>query len=183
PAAEGLIDRIYEAAVAPDLWPSVLGDLARYAEGFGGLLFTINNGTMRWIGSPALQDVMPDYIAEDWPARCTRPQRLFAAQHPGFLGDLDVYTREEMDREPVFTEFLRPRGLGWGTATAIPVPSGDAIVVDIERTFDRGPYQRETMDRLDRLRPHLARAALVSARLGLERARSAAESLGLIGLP
>jgi DNA-binding CsgD family transcriptional regulator len=33
------------------------------------------------------------------------------------------------------------------------------------------------------LRPHLARAALISGRLGLERARAAVETLGFIGLP
>jgi DNA-binding CsgD family transcriptional regulator len=36
---------------------------------------------------------------------------------------------------------------------------------------------------LDALRPHLARSALLSARLQLERARAAAETLALIGLP
>jgi DNA-binding CsgD family transcriptional regulator len=42
---------------------------------------------------------------------------------------------------------------------------------------------RAVAEQLDPLRPHLARAALLSARLGLDRARAAATSLGLLGLP
>jgi hypothetical protein len=109
--------------------------------------------------------------------------RLLSARHAGFLGDLDVYTREEMDREPVFTEFLRPRGMGWGAATAIQVPSGETLVFDIERRFVVGPVAFETTRRLDGLRPHLARAGLLSARLAFERAKAAALALDLLGLP
>jgi len=39
------------------------------------------------------------------------------------------------------------------------------------------------VDRLDAMRPHLARSALFSARLQLQQARAAAETLALIGLP
>jgi hypothetical protein len=87
-----------------------------------------------------------------------------------------------MDREPVFTESLRPRGLGWGVATAIQVPSGDMLVFDVERAFEAGPVEPETVRRLDALRPHLARAALVTARLRHERVHAATEALDLIGL-
>lgn len=88
-----------------------------------------------------------------------------------------------MDREPVFTEFHRPRGLGWGAATAISVPSGDMLIVDVERRFEAGPVEPETVQALDLLRPHLARAGLLSARLAFERVRATALALDLIGLP
>ena len=34
-----LIDRIYECAFAPELWPGVLDDLGRICEARGGVLF------------------------------------------------------------------------------------------------------------------------------------------------
>ena len=43
--------------------------------------------------------------------------------------------------------------------------------------------QREAVDFLDRLRPHLARAALLSARLHLERVRSAIDALEQMAIP
>src|SRR3990167_7099953 len=42
--AEGIIDRIYEAAVIPERWQSVLGELSQLANSDGGLLFTSNGG-------------------------------------------------------------------------------------------------------------------------------------------
>lgn len=41
---------------------------------------------------------------------------------------------------------------------------------------------RSTADELDQLRPHLARAALLSARLGLDRAKTNLATLEMIGL-
>jgi DNA-binding CsgD family transcriptional regulator len=180
--SETLIDHIYEAAALPEQWPTVLDQLSSFADCDGGLLFAVRGGLQRWVGSGTANEVMQEYIADDWPSRTDRAARLFAARHAGFLNDLDVYSRQEIDREPVF-EFLRSRGLGWGVATAIPAPSGDMIAVDLERRFSRGPVERNIIRRLDRLRPHLARAALLSARLSLERVRATAAVLDLVGLP
>jgi len=179
---EQLIDRIYEAAALPDLWPSVLDGVNEVGNGFATFLFTATREDVRWTYS-ANGGYCEDYMAEGWPERTDRPFRLLKAQHAGFLGDLDVYTREELDREPVFTEFHRPRGLGWGAATAIEVPSGNTLIVNVERRWESGPVDRDTIARLDILRPHLARAALISARLSLERARIASMTLELLGLP
>jgi DNA-binding CsgD family transcriptional regulator len=178
-----LIDRIYEAAVLPELWPAVLDDLSVVGKGAWAVLFSLTPDHWHWVATEEGTRVATLYIAEGWPQRCDRMDRLLSRRHAGFLGDLDVYTREEMDREPVFTEFHRPRGLGWGTATAIPVPTGEMLVFDIERRFETGPVELQTVARLDSLRPHLARAGLLSARLAFERAKAAAMALDLIGLP
>jgi DNA-binding CsgD family transcriptional regulator len=146
-------------------------------------MFTLGKGDWRWLASEHGVRISEDYIAQGWPQRTDRMDRLLRAHHAGFLGDLDVYTREEMDREPVFTEFHRPRGLGWGAACAIRVPTGDMLIFDVERRFEAGPVEPETVQRLDALRPHLARAGLVSVRLAFERARAAAMALEHVGLP
>src|SRR5262245_24470670 len=179
---EKLVDRIYEAAVLPELWPSVLEDLNEIGEGYATFLFSFTDRLEKWISS-ARGGYAADYFAENWPTKTDRALRLFNARHAGFLGDLDVYTPEEMDREPVFTEFLRPRGIGWGAATAIEIPNGDSLVFDVERRIETGPVKRKTIGILDTFRPHLARAGLLSTRLAFERARAATVALELIGLP
>ena len=166
----------------PDLWPAVLDGLNEVGDGYATLLFSATAEWVKWAGSERAGFVH-DYIAEGWPGRTGRAFRLVAARHAGFLGDLDVYTREEMDREPVFTEFLRPRGLGWGAATAVQVPNGDTLVFDVERRIETGPVDQATVARLDGLRPHLARAGLLSARLAFERAHAAVIALDIVGLP
>ncbi|WP_341874510.1 HNH endonuclease signature motif containing protein [Methylobacterium nodulans] len=99
------------------------------------------------------------------------------------MTDLDVYTPAEIEVEPVFRDFLRPRGLGWGVASAVTVPSGDRLIFNVERAFARGPVTRDVVARLDALRPHLARAATMSARLRLQTVRAAAQALDVVGVP
>ena len=119
----------------------------------------------------------------DWLSNCTRGGKLFSRRHPGFLTDDDVYTTEELERDPNYTEFLRPRGLGFSAATAIALPTGDTGIICLERTHNRGPVEPSIIRQLDELRPHLARAAFLATRLQLERARVAGETFALIGLP
>ncbi|TJV27564.1 MAG: helix-turn-helix transcriptional regulator, partial [Mesorhizobium sp.] len=52
-----------------------------------------------------------------------------------------------------------------------------------QRWMKDGTYDRASVDRLDQLRPHFARAGMVSARLGLEQARATVSALETIGLP
>jgi DNA-binding CsgD family transcriptional regulator len=68
-------------------------------------------------------------------------------------------------------------------ATAIPIPTGENVIFVLSRRMERGPFERASADRLDQLRPHLARSVLISARLQLERARVAGEALAALGVP
>ncbi|AWI87873.1 helix-turn-helix transcriptional regulator [Methylorubrum aminovorans] len=180
---EDLVDRVYEAAAVPELWSSTLAELGRFGEGSGALLFTSQGQDFRYVASPELEGYMAEFMAGGWVAHNDRPARLFAKQHAGFLTDLDVYTHEELDANRLFTDFLRPRGFGWGAATAITVPSGERIVLDVERAYRDGPVPADVVKRLDAMRPHLARAATLSARLRLQAVQVAADVLEMIGLP
>jgi DNA-binding CsgD family transcriptional regulator len=57
------------------------------------------------------------------------------------------------------------------------------LVFSFERAATAGPLDRRGVAVLDRLRPHLARSALISIRLGLERARVMTHTLNDLGLP
>jgi DNA-binding CsgD family transcriptional regulator len=108
---------------------------------------------------------------------------LFALRIPGFLIDVEFFTPEELDREPIYRNVWRPLGVGWGMATAIPIPTGENVTFILSRRMELGPFERASADRLDELRPHLARSVMISARLQLERARVAGEALAAIGVP
>jgi DNA-binding CsgD family transcriptional regulator len=179
-ATEDLIDRVYEAAVVPELWDKVLDDVASRVGSVGGLLFTANSQRTAWVGSSFAGPLYADFIKDGFAN--PRPQRAIARNHAGFIGDHELFTWDEMDRDPAYA-YLRRKGGGWCAGTVIQVPSGDFVVFSWERRFKDGPFSAETIAALDPLRAHLARAALLSGRLGLERARAAAEALGLIGLP
>lgn len=182
-AINALTDRIYEAAAVPELWQAALVDFARLAQAKDAVLIASRGTSLnRWIVSSPEFDELVLAHSKRFPTN-ERTRRLLAAQHAGFIRDCDVFRPGETDAEPVFAEFLIPRGYGSGIATVIRAPSGDNIIVHADREQRLGPYSRNIVERLDRLRPHLARAALLSARLEMERATATAKAIELIGLP
>jgi DNA-binding CsgD family transcriptional regulator len=180
----GLIDDIYEAAVVPERWDRVLDSMAAISDGEGTMLFAHTPGSVQWIASAAIRDMTARWVGSEWAGpRNGRGARLIPIREPRFLTDLDAFTLEEIEREPFYAEFLRPLGLGWCVGTAIHAPSGDALVFSVEKRHSKGPVERGAVAMLDGLRPHLARAALLAARVGLERARATVDTLDTMGYP
>jgi DNA-binding CsgD family transcriptional regulator len=178
-----IIDEIYEAGVIPEQWPRLLGRLSSMVDGDGGLLFTASAERSSWTVSAEIEPLMDEFFRDGWAAINPRPQRLGAANYAGFVRDHEQFTPEELDNDPVYRDFYRKRGLGWATGTLLNVPSGDSIVFSFERAFAKGPIETKTVEFFDGLRPHLARASLLSSRLGLERAQAMAAALDIVGLP
>src|SRR5262249_16088797 len=67
--------------------------------------------------------------------------------------------------------------------TVVPIPTGENVIFVLTRWIERGRFERPFVEKLDELRPHLARSAVMSARLQLEQARAASETLAALGLP
>jgi DNA-binding CsgD family transcriptional regulator len=179
-----LVDRIYASSFAPELWPEVMDELSSLAEARGGVLFAANPKGLNWKSSESVAEHMDAYATQGWIQRGqTRRARQLELNHAGFVIEADIFSLEELERDPTFSEFLRPRGLGWTVSTAMPLPTGDDLFICINRDYRRGPVERAVVEQLDELRPHLARGAFMAARMQLERARVASETLALIGLP
>jgi DNA-binding CsgD family transcriptional regulator len=178
-----LVDRIYESCLVPELWPGVLDELGRITEAPGGSLFITKAEVQYWTASPEIRERAGRMVNEGWFWRGQIIARAFAMRHAGFLTDLDILTPDELDREPVYRDFWRPQGVGWAVGTAIPIPTGENVIFVMTRRTERGPVERAVVQKLDELRPHLARSAFLSARLQLERARIASETLAALGLP
>jgi len=177
-----LIDRIYECSVVPELWPEVLDELALLTDSRGGLLFSAHKA-LSWTASETVRDVFDEYVRDGWFTRCSRRICLMNESQPSFFVEQDFWTEEQLGADPIYRDFFRPHGLGWSAGTGLRIPTGDNIVFSIERAFERGPIESEHIERLNAVRPHLARSALVSSRLGLKRAQGAAEALTALGLP
>ena len=174
------VDRLYEAAVLPEFWRPVLQQFALVAESTEAIVIATDGIRSRWVSSSDhYSDMAQKHYA--YPGALERTRRLMQRRHPGFLTETDVYDIEELKREPLYTDFMIPNGYGRGIATAIEVPGGETIVFHAEGPFDPVPLRRDLLLRLDGLRPHLARSALVAAQLGFERARTAVETLAGLG--
>lgn len=180
---ETLIDRIYESALVPEKWAEVLEALNRIGGGQGATLFTSGNGPLRWLATPGLHDLVQHLVQTDALRGNQRQVRAAELDHAGFVGDQHLFTPEERLSSPFHRTALLPNGLGWCIGTLIRPPSGDMLVLSVERRERDGPATPEMFTQLDALRPHLARAALVSSRLRLEQARASVAALGMMGLP
>jgi DNA-binding CsgD family transcriptional regulator len=182
-----LTDRIYECAFAPELWPDVLDEFAKIADAFGGLLIAVNGETISPTvpASKTLVAMTQQYIAgyEHLYGQGPASRRLLTSLHLGFIRDSDVMTDEEIENDPLYRELLWPAGMGNAAGTTISAGTGDMLMCILVRERVKGPVTPAQVQQLDALRPHLARSVLMSARLHLERARVATETLNLLGLP
>ena len=179
---DDLIDRIYESAFSPEQWPGVLEDLTRLADGAGGSLYLKGSDLTLFTASPSARERAEQAIKGGFALRGEAVHRLLTWPHAGFLTENDVMSEDEITREPL-RQFLERFGLGCVIVTSFRLPTDEALLLVFTRSLERGTADRGIVDRLDALRPHLGRAALMAARLQLERARIATETLAALGLP
>ncbi|MFY9291245.1 MAG: helix-turn-helix transcriptional regulator [Methylorubrum rhodinum] len=180
---EDLIDRAYEAAFFPELWPAILDEIGARSGSASGALQIIKAGhPPLWAATDAIRATLSDFIASGLWRTCERPAAVAVHDHAGFVHTLDLLTPVQIARDPVIPR-LEQIGLGAQLATLIAMPSGEAVGLTFERRLDKGRHPPEAVTVLDGLRPHLARSALIAARLGLERARAAVATLEALGLP
>jgi DNA-binding CsgD family transcriptional regulator len=179
-----LVDRIYECAFVPELWPEILAELVHLGGALSGWLCISNGNVIRWSASSqeARNDLRP-LMESGWIPRSERFNRLLRAKQTGFIPDSILYTPEEMRDDPAYRDMLYPRGMGWASATAIALPTGDDMVIALERAYDQGSAPPAVLETLNEVHSHLARASFVAARMQLERARAASQALALLGIP
>lgn len=174
---------LYEAAAVPEVWPAAISRLSQIAGCFGGLLFTHSQHGTNWVSCDPVRPIVQRFIDEGWMQRNTRMEGLLAHCGTGFVGDHDVFSGEELEKMPVYRDFLIPNGFGWGAATHVRSASGDNIILSLERRYDRGPVSQREIEVLDNIRPHLARAAVLASKLQMQRAQASLDSFELAGSP
>jgi DNA-binding CsgD family transcriptional regulator len=178
---EAFLDSIYEAGAIPGKWEAVLHTLSASAGARAGMMLAETADGLHGYESGGLGEHRRAYIEEGWDKDTSRIDWLKAAPHPGFRTDLDFATTEQLGAIPVYRDFLTPRGIDAGAATLIPGLQGDRLLFSLEAFADHDAA-RAAVPRLDRLRPHLARAAMLSARLRLIQAEAAVEAFGIAGI-
>lgn len=183
PDIDDFIASIYEAGALPELWTSTLESIARLVSAGGANLIRTSASGLTITSTPGIAEVTRDFAEEGWNEQNTRVGRLLErANHPGFLTDVDLHSQEELRILPMYREFLTPRRADAGAATFIPGSSGDGIIIAFEAFTDHDAAQ-SARPLLDRLRPHIARAAVLSSRIETSRIASIIEALDVISIP
>ena len=157
-----IIDQIYESSLISELWPSVLAKLSGIAAARTGFLFVSNQDEHSWTSSTdGIAAIIDPLVKSGSVAQSDRFRRLLTTQHSGFIVDTDIYTKDELTKDPFYRDLLYPRGLGWAAAMAVSLPTGDRFTISLEKEYRLGPVERSAIRALDALRPHLARSALL----------------------
>jgi DNA-binding CsgD family transcriptional regulator len=176
-----IIDRIYECAFVPENWPRVLGAASKISDFAGAGMFVTTPEVVAWTASRNAQEFTSNFVRDGLYWRGEMSKRIHASNHPGFLRDIDLLTDEELTTEPI-RDSWRLTGVRYGAGTAFALPQKEALAIVMGRQVDMGTAHAAAIAKLDALRPHLGRAALMAARLRLERAKTVGETLAAIGL-
>ena len=181
-----LIDCIYEAAFTPELWETVLNRLAAVSASASGsfLVFHSPDRPPLYRTTELTAAALATFTGSDaW--RASRRSKAMFNPHNAFLTGLRFfygsdYVKVEGDSVDAA---LAPLGLGAQLTTLIPLPTGEVATLTFERLIRDGRHRPEQIAVLDDYWPHLARAGMLAARLGLERAQATATALQALGLP
>jgi DNA-binding CsgD family transcriptional regulator len=190
---DDLTDKIYEAAFVPDLWAGALEAAGNLSGSATGAIFLFSDGSPvrgRLSDDPprkrnsleTVRFLFDEFVAGDSWKFSDPIQRMCAMRPASFVHVDDFLTHEEIEQDPVRIQ-LRAAGIGAHICSAVAMPSGELVTFVFQRWTRDGAYDQASGDRLDQLRPHFARAGLVSARLGMEQARATVSALEAIGLP
>ncbi|KQT69597.1 hypothetical protein ASG54_05695 [Aureimonas sp. Leaf460] len=181
---EMLRDRIYEAAIIPELWPESCDLISAEVGAFSTALMSISsNGSFRAVCSPVIAEPLAEFLRTDLPSQNVRMERHMATGEAVFMRDVDLMTIDELEVDPIYTAFLRPRGLGWTSGAFFQEPAGSTLMFDLLRRHDLGPFTPSDIDRLNRLKSDLARASFMTTRLAFQEAKTVTQTLASLGLP
>jgi DNA-binding CsgD family transcriptional regulator len=175
---------IYEASVIPEQWPAVLQSLGDISEARGAVLLSVTDYRSLWTASEGMREDMREFIEGGWADRNTRMAAgLGRGLHlvPRFVTERDYYDPGELERDTLYRDFFYPKDLGNSAGMVAVLPHGDMICINVEKPRSKGPISSVSLAVLDSLRPHLARAAMMTARVGLERLDSAIQTLTQLG--
>lgn len=185
-AAEHVVQRFFEAAALPELWPQALHELAQ-ACGAEGAAAHSSDGltTFATVGSQGLAELHGNFV-QHWraPELNSHRARGIALLRRGWRGALteqDCFTPEELARDPFQQEFFVRSGYGSFAGIILAQSPGLTLSVSIIRRLEQGQYGRDEIAFVNRLSRHLRNAGAVAMRLGIEATRRLSEALDPAG--
>jgi DNA-binding CsgD family transcriptional regulator len=181
-AVEHVVQRFYEAAAVPELWPQALHALAQ-ACGAEGAAAHSSDGltTFATVGSEGLAELHANFVqrwrAPELNSHRARGIALLRRGWRGALTEQDCFTPDELAQDPFQQEFFVRSGFGSFAGIILAQSPGLTLSVSIIRRLAQGQYERGEIAFINRLSRHLRNAGAVATRLGIEATRRLADAL------
>jgi len=169
------IDLVYDAAVDPNLWTSVISRLVDMIGGSGGFLLDQNQANGKGEGiivgaDPAVRDdYFGRFATNNVLQKVDDPQAFMKRWTPRILTDEDWMPKEALLRSEFYNEFLRRIDVHSVMMVRLEARGLNAVNLDLGRPERRGAYERTDVARVGRYHPHLIRSFKLGRRLGAER--------------
>lgn len=180
---ESIIDRLYEAALAPGMWVEAL-KAAAAASGSASaslIFYRALDVEPRFRATPRIHDGLARYVESGAWRHCAQARRAATAPWRGLLYSDEIMP--PLGPNDSNLAYLLSIGLEAQLNGVVTLPTGEFCGVTFERDSGEGRHASEQVALLERLMPHVSRACLVATRLGLEAAQSSAHAFSLLGLP
>ncbi|MDX7952809.1 helix-turn-helix transcriptional regulator [Lichenihabitans sp. Uapishka_5] len=167
-ALDKVIHGIYEAALMPSLWTSVLIEARRL---FSAQLVTIVPTTRpaELMATPGFEEVQRSYGDYWW-----QHDRLTLSASRGettgkIIRDWEVLSADALRRDPYYQDFRRPHGLGHLFGYVFEPSIGELFGLGVQLPVDDARVPGETADRrLTTIARHIERVTAMSVRLSLD---------------
>ncbi|MEP9351532.1 helix-turn-helix transcriptional regulator [Xanthobacter sp. KR7-225] len=177
-----VLDGLYEAAVLPELWPQAIDLCGRKAGGIGAVMFMSRAGMIRGFASPDLKAPFEQWAATGAMDHNPRIDRAMLRPDLPVVRDQDLFTPDEIENLLYF-KTMRSLGVGWSMALKQFLPDGAWTILSLERPGTQAPFGDDAVAWLTALKPHVARAAVASTRLALERLAATLGAFTALGVP
>jgi DNA-binding CsgD family transcriptional regulator len=175
-----LVDRFYEAALAPALWRTVLAEASDALGAAGVELFPGPESSFALTCSESLDEAFATGFAEGWFKHNPRIERgLPLLKNSTIFTDSMVFSREDLERLPFNADFAHRFGLGSFAAFPLTPLTPSTLFFSVERGAHQ-PFSRREVELLEGLAPHFRRAGEVASRLADAHGRGILDGLDLM---
>ncbi len=179
-----LADRLYEAAMIPELWGDACTALAGAVGSSTASIFTVDQlGKHRFVTTPNIAEAFAGFIESEHRFNNLRPIRAMERYPFSFARTTDLLSAEEYANDAINREFIHPHGMEWEAGYAFQEPTGHIVVISLMRAFGLAHFSQAQLQQLNMLKPDIARAAYMASRLAFKEAHSMTEALSMLGLP
>ena len=159
---DDLIESIYQAAYMPELWSSVMQDLARELNAAAS---TILHGDRTWMDGPLLTELqfgfsgaqVKSYQEYYWSVdfRFNEVEKLPAG---GVLADDHNFDFERFCKSEIYQDFWKPARLGRGLAGVLFNDERRTSAVTVRRPAGHRSFSRADVRKFRQLLPHMRRS-------------------------
>jgi len=187
-AFELVVQQFSEATVVPELWPTALHNLAQ-ACGAEGVALHCSDGlkTIGTILSQGVAGLHQEFVtrwrAPELNSHRSRGLSLLNRGWRGVFTESDIFTPDEMARDPFQQDFMIPAGFPSFAGMVLAKTPGLMLSASIYRKPQHGPFERSETELMNKLVAQLRGAGEVAMRIGLSSTRRMADAFTAAGNP